>query len=445
MILAVAERRNEAVEAVEAKLGRPLDNSHSVTVRDGVAIVPVIGPIARYADFFTVISGATSIDTLAKDFRSAIDDRSVRAIILNMDSPGGTVSGISEFASQVKAARGIKPIVCYVGSQAASAGYWIASAADQIVADSTAMLGSIGVVVGMPRKKASDPIEIVSSQSPYKRVDVETERGKAKVQATADDLADLFVDAIASNRDVPRETVLSDFGQGGSFVASKAVAAGMADGIGSLEGVIASLSRGEMPCPPRPPKPQPKAAPKKAETQPRSAAMSEKSAETIAAEKAAELQKQVDHYKALADTNAKKAEEAGATAEKAISDRIEASAESFVASLVTGKGAVATPGERAQIKAAYVVAARDDLANPVAGSPEFRQQAIKSAYGARKPHGLLADKGSSDPADQTRAMGMDPATEGDEADDKKRAEAREKRREETQARTRGYNGVAAPK
>src|SRR5437773_11452752 len=64
-------------EAVAAKIGRPLDNSRTVTVRDGIAVLPVSGPIFRYANLFTEISGATSIEVLATDFQQALDDRAV--------------------------------------------------------------------------------------------------------------------------------------------------------------------------------------------------------------------------------------------------------------------------------------------------------------------------------------------------------------------------------
>lgn len=363
VILSIAERTNESPEAVEARLGRPMDNTRECVVRDGVAIIPVIGPISRYADFFSRISGATDIETLAKDFRTCLDDRSVRAIVLNMDTPGGTVAGVSEFASHVMQARGTKPIVSYVGSQAASAGYWIASAADQIVADSTAMLGSIGVVMGV-RKPADDKpgaaktIQFVSSQSPRKRPDPETEAGRSQMQAMADDTADVFVDAVACHRGVDRQKVLDDFGRGGQLVGSKAVDAGMADGLGSLESVIACLSKGEMPCPPRKPKP----APQKAETQPRRAAMSEP--ETMSAAEAAELRKQIaalqasaresDAIKARLDLVEQTNAELAASNQKLAAEKILAEANAFARDMTTGRHACAMPAERARIAEEYL-------------------------------------------------------------------------------------------
>jgi len=97
-IIAIAQGLGDP-EAVAAKLGRQLTNTHSVSVRDAVATIPVIGPIFRYADIFTQISGATSIQTLATDLQTAVDDPAIKAIILEIDSPGGMIAGVSEFAA----------------------------------------------------------------------------------------------------------------------------------------------------------------------------------------------------------------------------------------------------------------------------------------------------------------------------------------------------------
>jgi ClpP class serine protease len=433
VILSIAERANESPEAVEARLGRPLDNTHETTVRDGVALIPVVGPISRHADLFSRISGATAIETLARDFRTALDDRSVRAIVLNMDSPGGTVSGVSEFAGHVLAARGTKPIVAYVGSQAASAAYWIASAADRVVADSTATLGSIGVVMGI-RKPAdakagqARTVEFVSSQSPRKRPDPDTEAGRAQVQAVADDLADVFVDAVAAHRGVARAAVLEDFGRGGVLVGSKAVDAGMADGLGSLERVVASLSRGEMPWERKPPKPAPKA-----ESNPRRAAMSEPNANepTITAAEAVELRRQVAEANRRADEEARRRAEADARGAAATRQAIDDRAAGFATEVLAACKAV--PAERPVLVSAFTQAALDDHQHPIAGRPAARQDQVRAIYESRTRHNLTEEVGSTDPARRPRALASDPArdttirresTVAEDSDDDFEADAR---------------------
>lgn len=246
-ILDIAQRENMNPEAVAQELGRPLDSSYDVEIRDGVAILPVSGPLFRYANLFTALSGASSYQMLARDFKKAVDSPEVHAILLDIDSPGGEANGVSEFADQIFAARGDKPIVAYVGGTGASAAYWIASAADEIVLNDTALVGSIGTVMSVTDTRERDAkagvarYEIVSSQSPYKRVDPATDAGRARYQALVDSLSDVFIERVARYRGVSAETVLKNYGQGDVRVGQAAVGAGMADRIGSFEGVVADL------------------------------------------------------------------------------------------------------------------------------------------------------------------------------------------------------------
>ncbi|MDN3525644.1 S49 family peptidase [Halomonas sabkhae] len=243
-LLAVADRQGD-VEALEARLGRPLDNTRSVSVRDGVAVIPITGPVFRYANLLTEISGAVSTEMLVKDIQTALDDPSIKAIALNIDSPGGEATGINELSDLIYNARGQKPIKAYVSGQMASALYWIGSAADEVIVDDTAQLGSVGVVLSL-RKREDRPgeksYEIVSSNAPNKRPDPETEAGRAQLQARTDELAAVFLDKVARNRDLPRDEVNDRFRQGGIATGALAVEAGMADRLGSLESLIAELA-----------------------------------------------------------------------------------------------------------------------------------------------------------------------------------------------------------
>ena len=242
-ILAIVEGFGDP-EALSAKLGRPLENTRKVQVRDGVALIPVTGPVFRYANLLTEISGATSLETLATDFAAARDNPKVTHIVQVMDTPGGMVSGISEYARLVRAAHAVKPVYAYVGNLAASAGYWMAAAAGQIVVADTAGLGSVGVVLQGKKNAETGTWEIVSQQSPKKRLDPTTPEGKAEYQGGIDYLAQIFIEALAEYRGISAEKVLADFGQGGLLIGRQAVEAGMADRVGTLENLIAELSAG---------------------------------------------------------------------------------------------------------------------------------------------------------------------------------------------------------
>lgn len=233
-------------QALETKLGRALDNTRTVDIRaNGVAVVPVIGPIFRYANLFTEISGATSTQVLATDIQAALDNPAVTAIVLNIDSPGGVASGINELAELIYQGRSQKRIAAYIGGSGASGAYWLASAAHEIVIDETAIAGSVGVVVEavVDKEGGAKTYQIVSRNAPNKRPDLSTEEGRAKVAETVDALEDVFVAKVARNLGVDAESVPGMGDHGGLRVGAAAVDAGLAHRLGSLEGLITELGK----------------------------------------------------------------------------------------------------------------------------------------------------------------------------------------------------------
>lgn len=235
---------SEAVlTALEGKSGHEV--ARGLEVRDGVGVIHINGVISRYAGMFDDICGGTSTQMLAKSWTTAQERNDIHSVLLNFDSGGGEADGIHEFSEMVFKARGNKPVIAYVGGSCCSAAYWMASAADEVILDATARVGSIGTVMSFRRSKSKDDdteiIEIVSSQSPNKRLDPGTTKGKAAYQSETDQLADIFIDRIARNMDVERDTVLTDFGQGGVLIGKTAVDKGMASRLGSYEDVISEL------------------------------------------------------------------------------------------------------------------------------------------------------------------------------------------------------------
>lgn len=236
------------IDALASREGERLRPGSRVVLRGRTAVLPIVGPIVRHADLFSEISGATSLARTATEFQAAIADPRVDRVMLAIDSPGGEVTGIGEFAAQLREARRSIEIVAYVEGLGASAAYWIAASASRVVLAPTAMVGSIGVVTTMldtrerEAKAGVRRIEIVSSQSPDKRLDPATDAGRAKIQALVDRIAVEFVGDVAAGRGVEPADVLARFGQGGMVVGSDAVAAGMADSVGTFEDLLAALS-----------------------------------------------------------------------------------------------------------------------------------------------------------------------------------------------------------
>ena len=247
-ILAIANREGD-IEALKAKLGEELPGTRRAEKRGNVAVIPISGPIFRYANLFTEFSGATSLGILSLDFQQALEDDSIASILLNPDSPGGQVNGTNEYADMVYRANKIKPVYAYVGGTAASAAYWDISGCRKIIVDETACLGSIGVVATFRddskarQSEGIETIEIVSSASPNKRPDVKTKEGRALIMSEIDALADVFIAKVAKHRGVSEEKVRSEFGQGGVFIGEHAVNAGLADRTGSFEEVIEMMQQ----------------------------------------------------------------------------------------------------------------------------------------------------------------------------------------------------------
>lgn len=241
-IVSIAERTHEIPDggvhnrALDTLGGKHYGDFLIAETFGNVGVIRIIGPIFRYGNMFTEISGATTIGSVAKVFQTMQEDESIAQIILCMDSPGGEVTGISEFSDRVSKSQ--KPVTAYVDGMAASAAYWIASAADRIVMTNTASVGSIGVVISVSKSEDDGTIEFVSSQSPYKRLDYESAEGKTEIQTQADAIASIFVETVAENRSTSTEDVLTNFGKGGMKIGRDAVSVGMADEIGTFEDLI---------------------------------------------------------------------------------------------------------------------------------------------------------------------------------------------------------------
>jgi signal peptide peptidase SppA len=211
---------------------------------NGTALVDIRGPLFRYRSVWTWLLGGTSVEQVSSGLDTALDDPTIQSIVLSINSPGGQIDGINELANAIRAANAQKPVTAYVGGLGASGAYWLAAAAGKIVADETAQIGSIGVLAtvidtsGSDQKSGLKRYDVVSSQSPLKRTDPGTDEGRAQLQSMVDAMAQVFIGKVAQFRGTTPAKVESDFGRGAVVMAPAAVAAGMADEIGSLQGIL---------------------------------------------------------------------------------------------------------------------------------------------------------------------------------------------------------------
>ena len=220
-----------------------IQSGSTLIVTNGVAVVPVRGVLTRQPYWR---GDQASYEWIAARVDEAMGRPDVQRVVLMVDSPGGQIAGVEDLASLIYGARGSKPVDAYVLGQAASAAYWIASAADRILVGRTSLAGSIGVVwttLDFSKYNARvgiEEINIVSSQSPDKHVDPKDDHGRARIQTTVDQLAAVFVADVARNRGVSESTVTGSFGGGWVQVGEEAVRSGMVDGLATFSEALAS-------------------------------------------------------------------------------------------------------------------------------------------------------------------------------------------------------------
>ncbi len=224
-------------------------------IRDGVALIPIEGVLGKRMDIFMWFSGGTSTEDLQNDVVAAANDSAVTAICYVIDSPGGEVDGTQLAANVIRDTATKKPSVAWVTGLGASAAYWLASQTSAIyLADDTTVVGSIGVVAqhvdrsGADQQRGVKRTEITAGK--YKRIASDTgpltKEGSDYIQQEVDHIYSVFVDAVANGRGSNVDQVLSDMADGRVFYGQKAIDAGLADGIATLDQVIATLNDGKV-------------------------------------------------------------------------------------------------------------------------------------------------------------------------------------------------------
>ena len=214
-----------------------------------VAVLPLYGVTSHRASMQSLLAGGTSIEGFTAQFRAAIGDPAVKAVVLDVNSPGGSVFGVQELAAEILASRGRKPIIAVANSMMASAAYWVASAADDITVTPSGEVGSIGVYALHLNESAAldaagiSPTLISAGRyktegNPFEPLNADA---RAAMQSRVDEYYGMFVAAVAQGRGTTPAEVRSGFGQGRVVGAREAVRLGMADRVGTLDATLARL------------------------------------------------------------------------------------------------------------------------------------------------------------------------------------------------------------
>lgn len=208
-----------------------------VKVVNGVAVVDVCGVLMREEDDFCEYFGGASTVRISRQIAEALNDISIKAILLHINSPGGEVNGTAELAEQIFAARSVKPVVAYISGDGFSAGYWLASQASRVFIHNAAGAGALGVCYPVEIEAVGEEktVWLVSNVSPKKHPVVDTPEAATQMQVFLNDLGAIFVAAVAQGRGVTTNDVMTKYGQGDIFIAAKAVSAGLCDEVADLE------------------------------------------------------------------------------------------------------------------------------------------------------------------------------------------------------------------
>lgn len=224
--------------------------SHDTEYGGKIAVIPVRGSLTNRTYGMSALSGLTSYTQIRENIQVALDDPSIKSIILDLESNGGSVSGAFDLVDWIYSIRSIKPIVAFANEYAYSAAYAIASAADSIYLPRTGTLGSIGVI--MQHKDISGMNESLgikyTTLTAGKYKDDYTPNAPlskhaiSQAQRMLDTDYKLFVDTVIHNRPNLTSDVITGFGAS-IFHGQDAVDIGLADGIKSFEEVVNTMSK----------------------------------------------------------------------------------------------------------------------------------------------------------------------------------------------------------
>lgn len=243
--------RLDAAE-IEARTAAARRQRETAVAPGSIAVLPIYGALSHRMHLMeNVSSNGTSAEAVLLQFNQMVNDPNVGAIVLDIDSPGGSVFGITELADAIFAARGSKPIIAVANSMAASAAYWIASQADELVVTPSGEVGSIGVfslhedwsknlenegikltfIFAGKHKVEGNPFEPL----PQEAADYEKSR--------VDEIYGDFIKSVGRGRGVSQAKARGEeFGEGRMVGARRAVEVGLADRVDTLQATLERLA-----------------------------------------------------------------------------------------------------------------------------------------------------------------------------------------------------------
>jgi signal peptide peptidase SppA len=230
-----------------APFGTAPQQENDVRIESGVAVLPVTGTLVKRHHGLSAESGLTSYGDIADQFDRLMADPSVKAILLDVDSPGGEAGGVFDLADRIFAVRDKKPVWAIANDDALSAAYAIASAATKLYLTRTGSVGSIGVIAMHLDQSQADkeaglkytPVFAGAHKNDFSTHQPLSDPAKENIQQEVDRIYALFASSVARNRNMPEESVRAT--EARIVTGDEALRIGLADRIGTQQAALEEL------------------------------------------------------------------------------------------------------------------------------------------------------------------------------------------------------------
>ena len=230
---------------IHAALGAARGGASTREAPPRIAVITVRGIITQHPQ-----SMGASTEDIGAQFRAALASRNVDAILFDIDSPGGTVSGMPELADEIAAARGVKPMAALANSLMASLAYWLGAATGHVFVTPSGETGSIGVFTAhedLTQALEQDGVKITAiSAGKYKLEGAPwaapTEEYLATLEERVQEVYGWFVKDVAAFRRDTQQNVRAGYGEGRVLGAAQSVKANLADAVGTFDDAVAWLA-----------------------------------------------------------------------------------------------------------------------------------------------------------------------------------------------------------
>lgn len=224
--------------------------SERLSIVGGVGVIQISGSLVNNDSPWNKYMGVTSYNDIRSALAEAVGNPLIKQIVLDINSGGGAVSGITDTAALIaQINKFVKPVVAYTGGVMASGAYWLGASAGRIVASDVAVVGSIGVITShmdYSKMYEDDGVKAtVIRAGKYKQLNSPLEPlsdiGLSEIQSQLEQVYSVFVQHVADSRSVSYSVADTQMAQGREFIGASALTAGLVDSVSTFDALMSEL------------------------------------------------------------------------------------------------------------------------------------------------------------------------------------------------------------